>query len=347
MQVDDYVTKWGFPGLRWRDTISNMTGNPLTDHMPAIKSEQVERRLWINADGVQVLAMDQGKPAVAGEWDEWDNLVLATTRIDLSPKDMTLLQRNRLRWVEHQLIEAHFRNGTVNRIAQSAVPEVEMRRLHEAITRAFIEQRPARRFRPPDEGRCLPGENIIDASIEPRERGEENKTRKNVPWADMRMKVGDSEYYATNFWKEDKVPSVEWQEPVTGRKWWGGKVHHLLRRMLYVGRGVREGMSTLRFSTYRPDGRTINAVGDLALLKGFRLVPSSSLEWPAEWLPVRRLRDGFTIVADFRYGYCMPLTHCPGSTEMEVIRRMIEDVFMPIVGKVYSDADLGFPPKKK
>jgi hypothetical protein len=346
MQIEHYVTKWGFRGLRWWDTISNMTGNPLTDNMPAIDSRQVERRLWINADGVQVLNLDQGRPAVAGEWGEWDNLVLATSRIDLSPSNLLLLQKNRLRWVEHQIIEAHFSSGTVNRIAQSAIPEVEMRRLHEAITRAFIERRPARRFSPPDEGQCLPGENIIDASIEPLERGEVNKTRKNVPWADMRRKVGSSEFYATNFWKEDKVPSVEWQEPVTGRKWWGGKVHHLLRRMLYVGRGVREGMSTLRFSTYRPDGRTINASGDLALLKGFRVVPSTSIEWPSEWVAAPRLRDGFTIMADFRYGYCMPLTHCPGEVEMKAIKTMIEEVFMPIVGKVFSDADLGFPPRR-
>jgi hypothetical protein len=345
MQIDQFVTKWGFPGVRWWDTISDMKGNPLTDNMPAIKSRQVERRLWVNADGVQVLGLNKRDPGIAGYWHEWESLVLATSRIDLSPTAVGLLERRRLRWVEHQIIEAHFSDGTVNRIAESAVPEIEMRRLHEAISKKFIQQRPRRRFEPPDEGRCLPGENIIDASIEPLERGEANKTRKNVPWADMRMKVGDGEYYATNFWKEDNVPSVEWQEPVTARKWWGGEVHHLLRRMLYVERGVREGMSTLRFSTYRPDGLTINASADLALLEGFRVVPSTSLEWPAEWVAAPRLHDGFTIMADFRYGYCMPLTHCPGQAEMEVIRKMIERVFMPVVGKVFSDTDLGFPPK--
>jgi hypothetical protein len=347
MEINHYVTKWGFPGLRWWDTISNMTGNPLTDNMPAIKSHQVERRMWINADGAQVVALDKGKPAVAGDWYEWDNLVLATTRLDLSPNDQILLQKNRFAWVEHQIIEAHFSDGTVNRIAQSAVPEIEMRRLHETIAQTFITGRPRARFEPPDDGLYLPGENIIEATIQRRARGEENKTRANVPWQDMRIDRGGGEFYATNFWKEDNVPSVEWQEPVTARKWWGGKRHHLLRRMLYVDRGVRPHMNTLQFATYRPDGKTINASGDLALLKGFRVVPSSTIKWPKEWLPVRGLRDGFTIIADFRYGYFMPLTNCPGEIEIEVIKNLIERTFMPIVGKFFTDQELGLAPSQK
>jgi hypothetical protein len=46
---------------------------------------------------------------------------------------------NRLQWVaEHQTLTAHFIDGTVNRIAWSAVPRSEMEELHRAIHRTFL-----------------------------------------------------------------------------------------------------------------------------------------------------------------------------------------------------------------
>lgn len=339
MQIEHYVTPWGFPGLRWWDTISNMTGNPLTDNMPAIKSHQVERRLWINYNGVQVLALDEGKPAVAGHWDEWDSLVMASTRIDLSPNDAVLMQKNRFRWVEHQIIEAHFKDGTVNRIAQSAVPEVEMRRLHEAVSKTFIEQRPGRRFEPPAEGRCLPEESVIEAVIEPLERGEANKTRTNVSPEECR-KMG--------VWHELPVPSVEWSEPVMTKGLLWGHKHHLVQRLMYVGRGFREGRRSLSFNTYRPDGNVIAVHADFALLEGFRLVESRQVKFPKLYQPMQDMEPGWTIVADFRYGYSIPLTCTTHDPEkVETLRRFFVDkVFMPLVGKRLSDEDLGLPPKR-
>jgi hypothetical protein len=52
-------------------------------------------------------------------------------------------------------------------------------------------------------------------------------------------------------------------------------------------------------------------------------------------VPASGLAEGFTMVADFRRGSYMPLTHWPGEVEMEVIKKMIEDVFMPIVRLVF------------
>lgn len=337
MEIERYVTAWGFPGLRWWDTISNMRGTPMNP-MPSIRSHKVERRLWINGDGVQMLGLDAGEPGVVGHWNELEHLVLGTSRIDLSPQNLRLLQLNRLQWVEHQIIEAHFRDGTVNRVAQSAISEGEMRRVHEAISRAFVEQRPRGSFEPPEGGRAMPGEASIEATVEPLESGEENKTKTNV---------SGKEFQTMGIWHELPIPSVEWAEPMTTGGLFGSSKYHLVRRLLYVGRGFREGRRSLSFNTYRPDGKVITVQADFGLLKGFRLVDSREVKFPPRYQPMDGVRPGWTIIADFRYGYFIPLT-CTTCERgrVEALRQFFSDaVFMPLVGKHLSDEDLGLPPR--
>jgi hypothetical protein len=149
MDVERYVTEWGFPVLCWRDRISNMKGLP-QNPLPRIDTTEMPRRMWINFDGKQVLHHDGRSTGVVGHWHEWDSLVRGSDREDLMGEQLRLLGMNRLRWVEHQTLTAHFIDGTVNRVACSAVPQSEMEELHRAIHRTFLVGRA--NYAPPQDG---------------------------------------------------------------------------------------------------------------------------------------------------------------------------------------------------
>lgn len=340
MQIHRYVTEWGFPVLSWQDKISNMTGMP-QDPMPTINSGMVNRALWIGHDGVQMCALDTGRAAVAGHWDELQNLVIGSTRQDLTPEDARLLGMNRLRWVEHQTLEAHFSDGTVNRIAQSAVAPREFQRLHDAITKTFLFERPRGVFVAPETGNCWV--NRFPVAHEPLETGEVSKTRSNVSVEECRR---------LPFWHELPIPSFEWLEPVTTKGvLFGGKVqHHLVQRLLYVGRGFREGSRSLSFNSYMPgNAGVLSAHADFALLKGIRMATSLDCN-AAPYQPIAGTQPGISLVADFRYGLSLPLT-CAWVTDDKVadqlvaMKMFLERNLMPLVGRHLSDEELGLPPK--
>lgn len=340
--MNPYVTKWGFPGLRWYDTIANMTGNPLVDNHPSVKQNKIERRLWIAHDGRSVCHWDGNKEGLAGYWDEWDSIAVGSSDGDLSVESRVWQSKNRLRYVQHHTLLAYFSDGTVNRIAYCACTLNEIQDLHRIMVQRFLEQRPDVPA-PLEQGSSLPGEKIIEAMVEPRMVGENNKTRANVPWHEVEALMGSGSDNAIKFWQEKRRTSVEWQEPMFEE----GLVNkaHLVRKMLYVGHAVRAGMNTIRYSVYRPDGLTSNASGDLALLEGFEVMPADSLVWPKEWIVAPQLmKGGFTVLAKFRYGYCMPLTNIAVEGYADYIRDILAKKFMAVVGKVYKASDLRYEP---
>jgi len=333
--VDRYVTEWGFPALRWYDTVADMKGHPKNADA-RIVTRPVERRLWVNWNGVQVLALDAGKPAVAGHWHEFQGLVVTTSEQYLTPQERRVLAMRQLSYVEHQVLEAHFSDGTVNRIATSAVPRVEMEELHRAISRAFIDGR--RNYMPPQDGVCWVKNftpNMV--TLEP---GEVSPTRVNVSEAECRSIM------ITN---EAPVPSIHWREPVRTRGWmgFGGVRHHLVARNLFVGRALREGMHKLCFNSYRPGTEgVVEVIADFAFLKGFRVVDSR--ETYAEALqPLKGTLPGLSVVADFRYGLTLPLTcvwHRDDNArkDVEALAQLCEMMFLPLVGQLLTDEQLGF-----
>jgi hypothetical protein len=335
VKVERLVTEWGFPVLRWRDRISNMKGLPQTP-LPRIDSEEVTRTLWINFDGVQVLAMDEGKPAVVGRWHEWDGLAIGSTERDLTPEQLRFLRMGRLQWVEHQTLTANFTDGAVNRIAMSAVPRHEMEELHRAIDRTFLVSRA--NFTAPENGVCWV--QHFSGNHVGLERREKSPTLVNVSEAEC------GSIMVTN---EAPVPSIHWREPV--RTGLGGVRHHMVARNLFVGRGLRPGMHHLSFNSYKPGREGVVSVhADLAFLKGFRVVDSRDTN--AEALqPLPGTLPGLAIVADFRYGLTLPLTSVWARDEklaldVQMLQELFEMVFLPLVGQSLSDEQLGFRPKR-
>src|SRR5262249_3759659 len=145
----------------------------------------------------------------------------------------------RLRWVEHQTLTANFSDGTVNRIAMSAVSASEMKELHDILERTFLV--PRANYRAPEEGVCWV--KHFSGNHVPLESGETSPTVENV---------SEAECGGIRVRNEAPVPSIGWREPVRTKGWMGGVRHHLVARNLFVGRGFRPGMHNLSFNSYKP-----------------------------------------------------------------------------------------------
>jgi hypothetical protein len=91
----------------------------------------------------------------------------------------------------------------------------------------------------------------------------------------------------------------------------------------------------------------IGVHAEFNLLQGFRVVDSKTIPWPMLYEPLKGMERGLTVVADFRYGYSIPLScsTCDAS-ETQTLRDLLEAIFMPYVGQRLSDKDLGLPPMK-
>jgi hypothetical protein len=338
MEVERGVTEWGMPILQWYDSIGTMTGNPLTDNLPKVETRWATRRLWIAHNGIQVCALDDSKEAVVGNWDEWKSVELGSTRDDLSPQDVINLERWRLRFVEHQTLTAYFTDGTINRIAQSAVAPAAMRDLHEAITRTFILERPRGQFVPPRTGRALRGREIVWPRNDKLWPGEQNKSQWKSKSPIDRLKAES----------EQNVPSIDWFEPIKSRGgFFGGVNHHFVQRLLYVAKGDGPERRWLSYATYQIDGNALRVHMPFDHLEDFVVKEFLTEEYnPAlqVYYPVPdALRASKIIVAKFRYGYMIPLTFTDDE-RIEGLCRVLKTLFLPLVGKRISDADLGLAP---
>jgi hypothetical protein len=334
MEIERGVTEWGMPMLQWDDLQGTMTGNPFTDNMPKIETKRVTRRLWIAYDGIDVCAMDDWRPSVAGHWDEWKSVELGSTRDDLTPQELANLERRRLRWVEHQTLTAYFSDGTINRIVQSAVSRNEMTALHDAITRTFIVERPRGRYLPPQSGRALRGFEMVSPTEEDLIAGEVSGCVWNASSQVGPLKAG----------KHQGIPSVYWLEPITSRGgWFAGTKHHLVKRLLYVGKGDGPDRRFLAYGTYRNDGKSLMVHMPFDMLQAFEIIESPLEKFPfllKNYFPIPNTLPSRTIVAQFRYGHVVPLT-LGGGELVEGLRNNLEQIFLPLVGKRLSDADIG------
>lgn len=330
--MENYVTEWGLPGLRWYDIASRMTGNPFTENMPKVANHLVERRLWISYDVSHVCALEAGHPVVVGLWKDFQVLELGTTRDDLSPQDFINLERRRLRWIEHHTLTAHFSDGSSARIAQSTGPKTKMMQLHQAIERAFLTIRPRGDFVPPQGGRALPGETVVPPIFCDLEPGEESESRWNIKESDRRIE-----------WRADPhAPCIAWHEPVSSRKFGPfGTSYHLVQRLIYIGRGSGDGRRWLSFNTYRRDGRVQCVNVDFNLFHSFGL-GSNLGSIPNAHHPVPGVQKGAIIWVLLRYGYKFPITCTPDAERAKLLRSALDAKFLPLVGRTLSDKDLGF-----
>jgi hypothetical protein len=326
--LEKFVTEWGYPLLRWDDLIGDMTGNPHTDHMPRIKVQPVQRQLWIGPDGKQVIALDKGRDAVAGHWPNLQAVVLGSSRDDLTPQDVVNLERRRLRWVEHQTLTAHFSDGITNRIAQSAVPVGTMKPIHDAIVRAFIEERPSGPI-PAPVGRGLPERLIVPPVIENLEVGEESLSQWDAAAPISKL---------CGFKHDPNVASFDWLEPVVSQGWLGKK-HHLVQRHLYVGKGFTPERRWLSFNSYSKDGRAFSVNMPLDMLEGFELLEGNQFSVPKSYHPAPSMLPGRVLLARFKCGYQVPLT-CTHGEEVAGLLMHFEREFLPLVGRPLSDREI-------
>jgi hypothetical protein len=165
MQIERYVTEWGFPALAWHDRI-NSTAMP--------------RRLWINFDGEQVVTLHRGQTGGVGRWHQWDGLSV-TSRAGNST------------------LTASFIDGRVIPIAISVAPPGEMEELRRAIHQTFL--LPRANYKAPQEGRCWTSH--FEGTHVPLEPGEKSFTRTDVPESECRMLKFVSEFPVPSImWKE-------------------------------------------------------------------------------------------------------------------------------------------------
>jgi hypothetical protein len=164
MQIEQYVTEWGFPALAWRDRIN---------------STEMPRRLWVNFDGEQVVTLYQGDTGGVGPWHQWDGLAVQST----TPERSTLT--------------ASFIGG--KRMPISIGPHSDMEDLHRAIHRTFL--LPRANYSAPQDGHCWTSH--FEGTHVPLEPGEQSYTRTDVQEAECQMLKFVSEFPVPSImWKE-------------------------------------------------------------------------------------------------------------------------------------------------
>ena len=338
MNIRQCVTEWGFPALVWNDRVATMKGHPANTDA-RIDTRLVVRTLHIHFDGVQVLHGIDGRADLLGEWDKWVGLEVGSSRDDLTPDEARILAKNRLKWVEHRTLTALFSDGTQARIAGTAVGKSDIEELHRVIYRTFVAGR--LNYVAPRDGVPFGGRGFFWQTA-PLEPGETSPTR---------VDVSESECRRLEVIEEFPVPSVLWREPVRtkqrGLLGFGSVKHHLVTRMLFVGRGSRPGIRDLAFHSFKPGNEGVVVVkADFSFLKDFRV--GDSRETNALGMqPLRGTLPGLSIVADFRYGMMLPLTcafvaNDNARRQLEELAQSMRKGFLPLVGQSLRNEQLGF-----
>jgi hypothetical protein len=333
MNIRQCVTEWGFPALVWSDRVATMKGHPANTDA-RIDTRLVVRSLHINFDGLQVLHAIDGRTQSLGGWQEWVGLAIGSSRDDLTPDEARILAKNRLKWVEHRTLTAIFNDGTQARVAGSAVGKADIEELHRVIHRTFVAGR--LNYVAPKDGVPFGGRGFSWQTV-PLEPGETSPTR---------VDVSESECRHLEVIEEFPVPSVVWREPVRtkerGLLGFGAVKHHLVTRMLFVGRGSRPGIRDLAFHSFKPGNEGVVVVkADFSFLKGFRVVDSRETN-PLGMQPLRGTLPGLSVVADFRYGMMLPLTCAYVANDdvrrqFEALAESMRKGFLLLVGQSLSD----------
>jgi len=331
VKVDHFVTEWGLPAVRWHDRIKRM-----------IRTEEVERWLWIHHDGVQVMASAWGKIAVLGRWEEWSNLEVGTMRDELTPYDELLIRSANVQFVEHRTLEAYFGGGPARRLSVSAVSVADMRRLHSAITQIFIAGRA--NYTPPEDGVCW-----RNAFVPVVEEVGANEAESLKLLGSTALNVGAAACREMKVASQAPIPAIYWWEPVAtpGLMGLGAPRYHKVMRSLWVHREVRPGVRELWFNSQKAGMEGVVVVyADFGLLKDFRVVDSKETNAHA-LQPLKGTLPGLSIVADFRYGLSLPLTCATfppgvdGRAKIEALAAQLRALFLPLVGESLSDAEVG------